>query len=181
MHPIRSNLVRACRPFLDYRSRVIRAVQILAGAVLAAGPAHALCLYHGIDNPRTTIAQEFHDARWVVRARVQSGDYHWLNEGDSWTLYRLTTIRSFKGRAPARFALFTYRDSGGFFMDAKGATPDFDQDYLLFLNPAGHRRGIPPAARGALWVNYACGQSKPWSALSRADARRLQAMSLHRR
>jgi len=49
------------------------------------------------------------------------------------------------------------------------------------LNSGEHRRGDPPAARGALWVNYNCGQSQPWSALSRADIERLEALSMRMR
>jgi hypothetical protein len=151
---------------------------LCAGATLAvASGANAFCLYHGVDNAKTTLAQEFRDAKWVVRARAISGDYHWANAGDLWTLYHLTIIRSYKGRAPVHLALFTWRDSGGFYLDGKEAAPDFDHDYLLFLTPAIRRRGDPLAMRGAMWVNYECGQSRPWSRVSRADAVRLQAMS----
>ena len=82
----------------------------------------------------------------------------------------------------AQLSLFTYRDSGGFYMEGKGdAVPDFDHDYLLFLVPARPRHGDPPAMRGAFWVNYDCGQSGPWSGVSHADAARLQPMSSGRR
>ena len=61
--------------------------------------------------------------------------------------------------------LFTFRDSGGFYLD-KGAIHDLGGEYLLFLNPLAIGRQSPQAARGATEVNYACGQSKPWRDVS---------------
>lgn len=152
---------------------------IAAVALVAARPADALCIYNGVDNAKTTLEQEFHDSQWVVRARVTSADYHWSDEGESWTLYRLKVVQSFKGKLPNNFTFFTERNSGGFYMDGNGATPDLDGDYLLFLTRFP-RPTDPPAARGAFWVNYNCGQSKPWAQASKDDLRRLRLLSTRR-
>jgi hypothetical protein len=106
-----------------------------------------------------------------------SADYHWSDEDDSWTLYHLRVVKSFKAKLPSRFTFFTERNSGGFYMDGKDATPDMDGDYLLFLVPLTRQPGDPRASRGALDVNYNCGQSKPWSQVSDEDLRRLRSLS----
>lgn len=152
---------------------------IAAAALFAAWPANALCIYHGVDNAKTSLEQEFRDSRWVVRAHVMSADYHWSDEGESWTLYRLKVVQSFKGKLPNRFTFFTERNSGGFYMDGNDATPDLDGDYLLFLTRFP-RSTDPPAARGALWVDYNCGQSKPWAKVSKGELRRLRLLSSRR-
>jgi len=149
-------------------------------AVAASSPAHALCMYHGVYNVKTSLEQEFRDSRWVVRAHVVSADYHWSDEDESWTLYRLKVVQRFKGKLPDRFTFFTQRNSGGFYMDGPGATPDLDGDYLLFLS-GSPRAGDPAAARGALWVNYNCGQSKSWSRVSQDDLKRLRLLASRRR
>lgn len=149
-------------------------------SALAVTPAKALCIYNGVENARTTVAQEFKDARWVVRAHVISADYHWSDEGDAWTTYRLKVVETYKGHLPARFTFFTSRDSGGFYMDKTGADPDFDQDYLLFLVPYPYNRANPHVAKGALWVNYACGQSKGWSQVTAADKTELMRLIARR-
>jgi hypothetical protein len=150
---------------------------IAAVALIAAWPAYAICIYHGVDNAKTTLDQEFRDSRWVIRARVTSADDHWADEGESWTLYHLKVVHGFKGKLLKSFTFFTERNSGGFYMDGKDANPDLGGDYLLFLVPLPHST-VPPAARGALWVNYNCGQSKPWSEASNAEIRRLRSLSL---
>jgi hypothetical protein len=149
---------------------------LAAFALVAAGPSDALCIYHGMDNAKTTVEREFRDSRWVVRAHIISGDYHWPDEGEAWTLYRLRVVKSFKGKLPREFSFFTTRDSGGFYMDGNDAVPDFDGDYLLFLTPSPFPRALPARARGALWVNYNCGQSKPWREVSRAERKHLDAL-----
>ncbi|MBD3730883.1 MAG: hypothetical protein IE933_14380 [Sphingomonadales bacterium] len=153
---------------------------ISAIAILVATPADALCIYHGVDNAKTTLEQEFRDSRWVVRAHVVSADYHWSDEDESWTLYHLKVVQTFKGKLPGRFAFFTERNSGGFYMDGDNAAPDLDGDYLLFLTSLP-RNTDPPAARGALWVNYNCGQSKPWAQVSKDELRRLNQLSSRQR
>jgi len=104
----------------------MRLIPCLTTATLlfgAALPAHALCIYNGVDNAKTTIRQEFHDSKWVVKVQLVTADNHWSDDDESWTLYHLKTLRSFKGRAPPRLDVFTYRDSGGFYLD-KGMSND---------------------------------------------------------
>ena len=125
------------------------------------------------DHLRSRVSQ----LSWVIRARVTSADDHWADEGESWTLYHLKVVHGFKGKLLKSFTFFTERNSGGFYMDGNDANPDLGGDYLLFLVPLPHST-VPPAARGALWVNYNCGQSKPWSEASNAEIRRLRSLSL---
>ena len=80
---------------------------------------------------------------------------------------------------------FTYRDSGGFYMDRpwmdlpKGH--DIGGEYLLFLQPSEYLTPDPPEAKGTVFVNYNCGQSKAWNEVSPADRARLDALSFARR
>ena len=121
--------------------------------------------------------QEFADSTWVVRARVISGENHWPDEGDSWTLYTLQLITAYKGHPPQRFKIFTLRDSGGFYLD-KGTHPDFGRDYLLFLDPADTDGGLKATeARNATTVNYNCGQSKPWNLVTGPEQDHLASLS----
>jgi len=144
-------------------SRLSRLAAAVALFALPLTPVRALCIYHGELYATTTLAQEFRDSRWVVRARVLSAATHWSDESVSWTLYRLQVLHRYKGAPPNRITLYTERNSGGFYLD-RGAAPDLGGEYLLFLNPVARRRGNPPAARGATWVNYNCGRSRPWAA-----------------
>jgi len=143
-----------------------RWIVIAAVAPLLATPAHALCIYDGAMYAKTSLAQEFNDAKWVVKAKVEAGDYHWANYGPSWTIYTVRVLSRFKGPPVATFRLFTYRDSGGFYLD-NGTDPDLDSDYLLFLDPA--TQTLPHGVTNVVQVNYACGQSKRWSDLTPAD------------
>jgi hypothetical protein len=151
-------------------------VVVGALAVLTASPAQAICSYKGQLYAKTTSAQELADSQWVVKARVIAADDHWSDKGDPWTSYHLQVLTAFKGVLPSRVDLFTYRNSGGFYLD-KGMEHDIGREYLLYLNPANADRGVPVAARGATEVNYACGQSKPWEGVSRADQQHLIALS----
>ena len=146
---------------------------------LAIPPADALCIYHGQTYAKTTVAQEFADSQWVVRVRVTAADDHWSDEEDSWSLYHLQVLTSFKGNPPARIAMFTYRDSGGFFLD-KGMANDLGGEYLLFLDPVSHRETAPGTAKNATEVNYSCGQSKVWSAVSTSERQELEKLSQQR-
>lgn len=139
---------------------------ISLAAFAATAPAHALCFYTradfdaGKDRSHTTIPQEFRDSTWVVRAKVLSADYHWSDgKTDSWTLYRLRILKTLKGRPVTTLRLFTYRDSGGFYLD-KGKGPDRGTDYLLFLNPPDQT--LPPGLDRVTQINFSCGQSGPW-------------------
>jgi hypothetical protein len=132
-------------------------------SLTTAPAAQALCIYRGALDVRTTLPQEFTDSSWVVRARVISAEQgETTPERDPWTLYRLEVISAFKGDPPSRIAVFTERNSGGFYMDRDAGGPDVGQDYLLFLQPLEMSGDGPPAARGAQRVNYSCGQSRPW-------------------
>lgn len=151
---------------------------VCAGLLLMwGGPASALCIYDGVNNAKTSIAREFHDSKWVVRAHVVSADYHWSDHGESWTRYRLKVVKSYKGKLRTYFTLFTYRNSGGFYMDGAGGVPDFDRDYLLFLVPDGWSKAGRAIAKDALWVNYSCGQSKVWNEVTAHDVVELTALS----
>lgn len=157
---------------------------LVAGLLMCvSAPASALCIYAGKDNVKTTIEQEFSDSQWVVRAHVEAADYHWSDAGESWTVYHLRVVTTFKGLLSKRLSLFTFRDSGGFYLDAAGAGagPDFDHDYLLFLSPMTYRKSDPAASRSAVWINYNCGQSKEWSELGRGDQERLQRLGKSKR
>ena len=157
--------------------RLIDGITSAALLLGAAAPAHALCSYNGVDNAKTTIREEFHDSKWVVDVLLIAADNHWSDEDESWTLYHVKTLRSFKGKAPPRLDVFTYRDSGGFYLD-KGMSNDLEGEYLLFLSPATQK--LPRVAHGALEVNYPCGQSGPWAKLSRGQLDALRAASKRR-
>ena len=148
--------------------------------LFAAARADALCIYKGVDNARTTIRQEYADAQWVVRVRVISATDS-EDTGGPWTVYRLQVLRAYKGRPSQRITFFTMRDSGGFYMDRPWeplpAGHDIGGEYLLFLNPIPPHPGLPAAARGAAFVNYSCGQSQVWEAVSVASRRLLTALS----
>jgi hypothetical protein len=144
--------------------------------VLLSSSALAYCSYHGKMYAKTTVAQEFTDSQWVVRVKVISADDHWPDEGDAWTLYQLQVLTAFKGTPPAHIEMFTYRDSGGFYLD-KRATNDLGSDFLLFLNHIPDVQNVPAAARYATEVNYPCGQSKEWDSVNRAEQEHLLRLS----
>lgn len=164
----------------------------IAAAFISASmatPAAALCSYKGADNARTTIGEEFADARWVVRARVISAVDGVVEQGKpdagmAWTSYRLAVVHSYKGPAPNRLKFYTERNSGGFYMGRAWmplpAGHDVGSDYLLFLNPIPAYRGRPAAAVGAAFVNYSCGQSKRWSVVPNSSRRFLEQLSRRR-
>ena len=153
--------------------------RLLIAATVSSAPAYpasALCIYRGIDNARTSLDQEFRDARWVVRARVLSATTRW-REGAGSTLYRLELVRSYKGTLARRFSFWTQRNSGGFYMDNGAGHPDIGSEYLLFLVPHPRASASP---LGALWVNYNCGQSRLWRQVNARDARRLEVLARRR-
>ena len=138
--------------------------------------ARAFCSYHGNMYAKTTIEQEFADSQWVVRAKVIAADNHWSDEDESWTIYRLQVLSTYKGKPRERIEMFTYQDSGGFYLD-KGMSANLGGEYLLFLDQISQRDTKPIAARGALEVNYPCGQSKEWKSVSEAERRRVTMLS----
>jgi len=149
-------------------------------ALLAAVPAKALCFYTKADfyagkaRSYTSIPQEFRDSRWVVRARVINALYH-STDSDSWTLYTVRVLDRFKGPSIRTTRVFTYRDSGGFYLDKGPNSPDRANDYLLFLNPA--TQVLPRGVRSVVQVNFSCGQSRPWKELTRTDLAKLDLLA----
>lgn len=152
--------------------------------LLQASSAQALCSYNGVYNAPTTIRQEYRDSRWVVRVRVLSATDGNSREDGAWTVYRLGLLRAYKGRPPARTKFFTWRNSGGFYMDRPWADlpagHDIGGEYLLFLNPRPERQGWPSAARGAVFVNYSCGQSREWRKVGPRSRQLLESLSKRR-
>ena len=157
---------------------------VAALALSCASPAHALCIYKGQDNAKTTIAQEFEDSKWVIRAKVVAAKDHFSDEDDSWTLYKIEVRRAYKGQPPEQLSFFTTRDSGGFYMDKAWVRlpdgHDIGGEYLLFLNPWPARKDLPPQAKGAVFVNYNCGVSGPWAEVPLRDRERLSALEQKR-
>jgi hypothetical protein len=140
--------------------------------------AQALC-------SEASLTQEFKEADVVVRARLVSELNAWNDEPSAayearWggsgniVLYGLRVDEVFKGKPGPRIAFFEERNSGAFYLD-------IDKDYLLFLNY--HRPSLdhPSKARGAMYMRYTCGQSKPWSEISTADLEAVRALSRHAR
>jgi len=160
----------------------MKIVGVIAGlAVLCASQkVHALCIYDGEDNAKTTIEREFKDSKWVVRAKVLAAKDHFSDEDESWTSYRIQVQHAYKGRPAKQLRFFTFRDSGGFYMDRawvplpKGH--DVGGEYLLFLNPLKRSSGFPVAAKGAVFVNYSCGVSGPWAQVSSSAQSQLAAL-----
>lgn len=146
---------------------------ILIGLAMVAQPARAVCEYDGVINGKTTVAQEYRDSRWVAKVRVLSGRNHFPDEGDVYSLYRLEVLEVFKGKPASRLTFFTTRDSGGYYFD-KGSEADIGGTYLVFLNPRPPYKGEPRAERGTVFVNYPCGQSKPWAEVTAAELRWLK-------
>lgn len=159
------------------RMNGIKAIFYLSIAILPTWSGYALCIYKGEMYARTTLSQEFSDAKWVVKAKVIAADDHWSDgEDESWTLYHLQVVTVFKGKPQPRIELFTYRNSGGFYLD-KGMNHDIGGEYLLFLDPISSDEEVPAAARNATEVNYACGQSKAWDEVRSSDQRLLVDLS----
>lgn len=138
--------------------------------------AHALCIYKGELYAKTSVSQEFGDSRWVVKAKVLSATDHVIEGEEPWTEYQLEVQNAFKGTPPRRLRFFTFRNSGGFYLD-RGREHDLGGEYLLFLNPTTGSPAIPAAASGTVSVNYSCGVSGLWSSVTsgaRADLLRLR-------
>ena len=155
------------------------AIIVAVFALLTKCPANAVCIYKGKMYAKTTLSEEFSDSKWVVRVEVSAADNHWsdyIGAADPWTIYHLRVLTSFKGEPPATIELFTYRDSGGFYLD-KGAKANIGGEYLLFLNPASQDKDVPAAAHSATEINYSCGQSRAWADVNHAARKELAKMS----
>lgn len=152
------------------RSR-LRAI-VVALSALAASPAAALC-------SGASLEQEYRAADLVVRALVvaearisddePSGEYR-ARYGDysPVLLNRLRVLEVFKGRPGPSVKLFQEVTSGRFHVDLGG-------EYLIFLHYHRPRRDRAAEARGAVYVLYACGQSKPWRKVEPGALERLRA------
>jgi hypothetical protein len=147
----------------------VRNLTLTAFALLPV-QASALCFHDGKLYAQTTLAQEFRESRWVVRARVESAQ-----GPNGWTVYRLKLLRSYKGTLPQHFKYFTMRDSGSFPLD-RGPVPDIGGEYLLFLTVPDTGNERIPAAWRATGINYSCGQSKPWRDVSPSERNELLLM-----
>lgn len=145
---------------------------------LMASEAKAVCIYNGKLYAKTTVAQEFRDSRWVVRAKVLKAHDHYSDNGDSFTTYDLLVEQSFKGALPRHVRFFTMRDSGGFYLD-NGSSHDIGGEYLLFLNSNRRQMIDPTAIQGTVSVNYSCGQSKAWHEVGQPEIRELAGLSKH--
>jgi hypothetical protein len=157
------------------RWRTLLAVALTA--VLSGPQAYALCIYNGQLYAKTTLAQEFRDSHWVIRATVVAArDHRSDDDYGSWTLYRLKVRQAFKGRPPAYVNFMTPRNSGGFYLD-RGVKHDIGGDYLLFLDPHEPASGDPPEARGAMEINYSCGRSGLWKQVGARKIRTLMRLA----
>jgi hypothetical protein len=151
---------------------------LLLLSLLAASPARAVC-------SGETLQREFQEADLVVRARIVSELNVWDDEpsaayrarwgdGARVVLYGLRASEVFKGAPGPRINFFEERNSGAFYLD-------IDRDYLLFLNYLRPSKDRPAAARGALHMRYACGQSKLWNQVPARDLAILRSLSRRRR
>ena len=185
------------------RRRLLAIIALFGGSV----PAHAFCFYRGVDNATTTIAQEFRDSRYVVEATVLSGTVGYADDPDRtfikrWGIdggnaYRLRVVRALKESPPATIRFFSDLDRGRFVFEQswidrapRGASEAFyvgpdraverGRQYLLFLNRRQWHARMGAEERGAVLVNYECGQSKPWHEVSKQQKRLLQQLALQR-
>jgi hypothetical protein len=152
------------------------ALRAAAAALLLLHPAaaDALCSGAGVD-------REYREADVVVRAlvvaetrvaddepspawRARWGDYSPV------MLHRLRVLEIFKGRPGPAVTLFQEGTSGRFDVD-------MGSEYLIFLNYDRPLRRRGSAARGAMYVRYACGQSKLWSSVDRRDLARIRTLA----
>jgi len=158
----------------------------MLASLAVSSPAAALCSYNGLDDARTTMAQEFADSRWVVHARVVNAKDGFVERGKpdtgmGYTVYTLSVLHSYKGHPSRRIRFFTKRNSGGFYMDRSWVPLPkghyIGGEYLLFLNPISSHRGQPSAEVNAVFVNYACGQSREWAKVSAHSRKDLELLS----
>jgi hypothetical protein len=140
----------------------------------AAAPAGAVC-------SGSTVDREYREADVVVRARLvaemrvtdDEPSPAWRARWGSYSpvmLHRLRVVQRFKGRPDPEIGLFQEVTSGRFEVDV-------GRDYLLFLTYHPPSPARPSAARGAMYVRFACGQSKPWDDVAPRDLGRVRALS----
>jgi hypothetical protein len=153
---------------------VLRLLALLL-LVLHASPAWTACSGASVD-------QEYREADVVVRARVLAGrrihggdepSRTWRARWGEYTpvmLHRLRVSQVFKGQPGPSINLFQEVTSGRLEVDV-------GQDYLIFLSYIRPYRSRGSAARGAMYVRYACGQSRPWQQVTPRTHARLRALS----
>jgi hypothetical protein len=146
-------------------------VMLLAAWVSFSPNGCALCVSKGKLYAKTSIEQEFSNAALVIRGGViRLSDIQISGPDEEFGIrYEIHPLRSFKGRPPSIMYLFTRQDSGGFYLDV-------GSEYLLFLRPISPDEWAPEAL-GAVVVNYNCGQSRLWAAVSASDRRLLSHLS----
>lgn len=178
--PVRANV--CSRSVADIERRLqygpmALAVRLLPSLllVLQASPAWAVCSGASVD-------REYREADVVVRARVVSGRR--IDGGDApssayrarWgeytpvMIHRFRVSEVFKGRPGPLINLFQEVTSGRFEVDV-------GQDYLIFLTYIRPYRGRGSAVRGAMYVRYACGQSREWQQVTPRTLTRLRWLS----
>jgi hypothetical protein len=155
-------------------------------AALALAPfsqAQALCIYKGELTAKTTLAQEYADSHWVVRAKLVDAENHYpaedSNDPDAspWVLYTVQIEETFKGNPTPTLTLFSQRNSGGFYLERPWTGAHPGDEFLLFLNPMGQDNSVPAGATGSTIVNYSCGQSKTWGEVDAVEGALLEAMA----
>lgn len=152
-------------------------IPIFALLVAPVEPAK-LCVYGGELYAQTTVERELADSTWVGRVRLVAATDHAPDDVagvEPWTLYRVEVLEIFKGAPVSFLSIFTWRNSGGFYMDRQ-QNHDVGAEYLLFLNP-GLAADLPAKASGAMVVNYSCGRSGPWSDVPVRDRQTLERLS----
>jgi len=151
---------------------------VAAAAVAVLGPASeafSLCIYNGELYAKTTLEQEFRDARFVIRGEVLSTEE--IHDPNLGVVYHVGVEQTFKGKPAADVVDYSERNSGGFYLDA-------GTEFLLFLNPIDPSDAVidlghswARRAPDAMMVNYSCGQSRPWSEVPPDDRKLLKALS----
>lgn len=137
----------------------------------------ALCSYKDVLYAKTTVEEEFHDSKWVAKIKVQSALNSPEDQDAPWVLYHLKVLTSFKGTPAHVVKFYTERNSGAFYFDRPWAGANIGGEYLVFLNPNPPGRENPSVATGTVFVNYACGQSKPWKEVSAAELKTLKRLA----
>jgi hypothetical protein len=147
---------------------------LIVAALNMAAPAQALC-------SGESMAREFWEADRIVRARLVSQIQAWSDEPSAayraqWgdgayaSLYEFRVSEGFNGTRGGMARLFQEHNSGQFPID-------IDKDYLLFLHNIEPSPGMPAIARGATYVRYTCGQSKPWDEVHAPDLAELRRLA----
>lgn len=156
----------------------LKSLLVAISLIAMPKPALALCIHNGELYAKTTLGQEYGEARWVVRARVLSSS-SWEDSETNGTVYRLQVVQRFKGELPDQFSFATERNSGGFYLDNDSGGPDVGGEYLLFLVPNSRTASGPPVVRNSFWVNYSCGQSRLWADVTPEDRKELAVLLAH--